>query len=477
MRIQRSWVLCGLTIMALVIAGSTTRAQSISDPTAQAPMQPGMAAPGPQYMTPAPQYYPQMPPGYAPAGYVGQMPPQGPYAPAPSPYGYQPTGYYDAPQGAAPLPLAPSPAAPLNNGMEHPGMNGGEMYGGPMGQPFCNSCGGYGCERCMGGGDDFDLRLLQWLLPYGPGGCGTQRWYDASIEWVAMGRDDIGIPTVFTTSGVAGPPVLGTDDLGFGDASGLRVSFALQLGAGNNIETTYIGAFNWATQAEAVSLNNDLFSIMSDYGQAPFLGFQDTDRAHVHRIEYSTELNSFELNYRQRWVGPNVRVQGSWLAGVRYLDIAEDFRYLTFAPGNPGSMNYLVGASNSLTGAQLGGDLWICIVPGLQIGSEAKLGLFGNHAVQRTTIDASSFVEPLLERAVSNSIAFAGDFNVTLLWRMSQNWTLRTGYMFLWADSLALATDNFNPQPPFVAGARTVGIDNNADVTYHGFTLGLEYLW
>ncbi len=53
----------------------------------------------------------------------------------------------------------------------------------------------------MAGNDDFDLKLLRWLLPYGAGGCGAQRWYDASAEWMSLKREDIGEPVVFATEG------------------------------------------------------------------------------------------------------------------------------------------------------------------------------------------------------------------------------------------------------------------------------------
>jgi hypothetical protein len=441
MRIQRSWVLCVLTIMALVIAVHRAHAQSYPYPGA-----PPMAG-----------------------GYPGM--------PAQVPYGYQPAAYYDPAQGAAPQQLGASPAMPTD---------GPVMNGDGMGQPLCGACGGYGCEQCVSGSDDFDLKLLKWLLPYGAGGCGTQRWYDASAEWVSLQRDEIGASTVFATEDIAGVPVLGTDQLNFSDRSGVRVSVALQLGAGNNIESTYLGGFNWASQAEARSNDRSLYSIMSNYGQSPYGGFTDTDQANLQRIEYSSELNSVELNYRQRWVGPNVRVQGSWLAGVRYLELAEDFRYLTVVPPqldpvrSGGTMDYLVGTTNSLTGAQAGGDLWICITPGVNVGAEAKLGIYGNHAMQRTVIRATSIVPPLLEREGDDAVAFAGDFNVSLLWRISQNWTFRSGYMFLWADQVALASNNFNPGQPEVTGSltpRTTFINNSSDVFYHGFTAGLEYMW
>ena len=158
--------------------------------------------------------------------------------------------------------------------------------------------------------------------------------------------------------------------------------------------------------------------------------------------------------------------------------LVEDFRYLTFAPANPGWADFLVSTSNSMTGGQLGGDLWVCIMPGLSIGGEAKVGLYGNRATQRTTIDAQSFNGlQVREKLTEDGAAFLGDANVSLIWRLSQNWTFRTGYMFLWMSEIALASDNFNAAPPFVAGQRGVFINNSGEAFYHGFTAGFEYLW
>ena len=141
MRIQRSWVLCVLTIMALVIAVHRAHAQSYPYPGAS-------------------------PPGWWLSGYAG-------------------AGSLRLPAGrvlrSAPGRRAQQPGASPATPMDGPVMNGDEI-----GQPLCGACGGYGCEQCMGGCDDFDLRLLKWLLPYGAGGCGAQRWYDASVEWVAL---------------------------------------------------------------------------------------------------------------------------------------------------------------------------------------------------------------------------------------------------------------------------------------------------
>ncbi len=140
---------------------------------------------------------------------------------------------------------------------------------------------------------------------------------------------------VFATDGIDGVDVLNTDQLTFSNESGFRVNFAIQLSAGNVLETSYLGSANWSSQAEVVSPTNDLFSIYSDFGQnPPPFGFAETDRSALQRINYSSSFDSIELNYRQRWVAPNARIQGSWLAGVRYFYLKEDFLYTTSSPLN-----------------------------------------------------------------------------------------------------------------------------------------------
>jgi hypothetical protein len=178
-------------------------------------------------------------------------------------------------------------------------------------------------------------------------------------------------------------------------------------------------------------------------------------------------------------MAPNTRIQGSWLVGLRYVYLLEDFTYYSASQVNDASQNTLVSAMNSMTGAQLGGDLWVCIMPGLSLGGEAKAGLYGNHARQHTIIDVFPDALQYAERVTEDSAAFVGDANLTLLWRMSQNWTFRTGYTFLWMSEVALASENLNPNVPLVGfpTPREALIDNGGDVFYHGFTAGFEYLW
>ena len=119
-------------------------------------------------------------------------------------------------------------------------------------------------------------------------------------------------------------------------------------------------------------------------------------------------------------------------------------------------------------------------MPGLSIGGEAKVGVYGNHATQRTNIADALARRSLYWRRSPRT--------VPRFWAMpmsrccggsSQHWTFRTGYMFLWMDEVALATDNFNPDVPLRLrrAPRRPVINNSSDVFYHGFTAGFEYMW
>jgi hypothetical protein len=435
------------------------------------PGQPMPGQPMPGQPMPGQPYGPTGQPSMAqPAAHQDmRVPAQGPQMPPGPASGMQPAAYYNRAASTPPPHLSGAGAMPMGQ----PGY--------PMmeGEP-CHQCGGYGCALCGPGSDDFDVQLLRWLLPYGAGGLGAPRWYDISAEWITMERDDVGDFRVFATEGVEGIPVLDTNQLDFSNESGFRVNFAIQLNAGSSLETSYMGSFNWASEALVRSAEDSLFSVYSDFGSNPGpSGFAETDQSSLQSIAYSSELHSIELNYRRRWAGPNVRFQGSWLFGVRYLYMPEDFVYHTQSEVNSAGSNTLVSTMNSMTGAQLGGDVWLTVMPGLRLGTEAKAGIYGNHATNQTTISATATDASYFEEASQDGAAFAGDLAFTLLWKINQQWTFRTGYRFLWLGEVALASDNFNSEVP-LAGflqPREPVMRNNSEVLYHGYTAGFEYMW
>ncbi|RMF38258.1 MAG: hypothetical protein D6753_16045, partial [Planctomycetota bacterium] len=226
------------------------------------------------------------------------------------------------------------------------GCNGGACGGGIGG---CMYCGGAGCSACGGaGGCLFSGRLLNALgplAPYGEGGCGQQRWFDVYGGTIGLARtSDFGgfsgvnqdpvtgqflRETIVSKDGQdpGGIPVLRTTDLDLDKIRyGLEVIGNLQTGVGSRLEVRYFGLNDWdstATASTVASGNPTLYSVFSNFGTAPPGGFDDTDRSFIHSLNYNSELHSGEINFRRHWVGIRPWYQGSFLAGVRYIDLDE----------------------------------------------------------------------------------------------------------------------------------------------------------
>ena len=406
-----------------------------------------------------------------------------------APYG-APPGYTAVPMayylqdGSVIQPLPETPGALPAEVMEQEGEQGDYgQYGDEM-----EGEGGYGHGHRWPDGS-----LLGLILPYGEGGLCTPRWFDVRVSAVQLARDKASRTVNFASDGIAplnGDPnvILSSDSLNFDNEYGARVVVARQIGPGSNLEFNFLGAFNYSSNASVSDPNQGLFSVMSDYGRTPAFGFAETDFATFQGIAYSSAFNSYELMYRRRWQGRNCRLQGSYLAGVRYMQLTEDFDYQTRANGLPNTlpgnyyMDYSVGTNNSLTGLQIGGDAWVSVIPGLSIGGEVKAGVYGNHSHQNTTILASSIPDGFTETLRSDDVAFIGELSMMAIYRVNYHWTLRAGYDFLFIDGLALAIENFNSGQPFVdnpvlAPSRVPSYNDNGSLFYHGWNIGLEYLW
>jgi hypothetical protein len=180
------------------------------------------------------------------------------------------------------------------------------------------------------------------------------------------------------------------------------------------------------------------------------------------------------------------------MGGFRWLQLKDTLDYYTYAPANvdfqdddPPYMDYEVATKNDLYGFQLGGDLWACLIPGLNAGVEGKFGIYGNDASQRTSIYANSIQRGDIENASKAEAAFVGELDVMLNYRVSAKWTLRLGWVLMMVEGVALGPDNFNSAPPGFfeevdppnVRQRVVSIDTSGSATYMGWTFGAEYLW
>lgn len=498
MNMRGAWTLPVLSIVALSLGVHAAAGQEGAWALAAAGPLPalGMAA-----AAPMPAATTGMPMGGMPPAALTAAPPTA-----------APAGYMLVPAEAAvgmpmmPMPLLPDAYGAYGNLPMTPEVLQA-MYGSAEGMPMpaggdetCPYCGGAGCEFCAAEGlfgnhhrwlhGSLVGDLLRCVAPYPDGGCAAVRWFDFAVDYMALQRDDAGRNVNLTSLGVGGPIVLSTGQLDFGDyKSGFRFMGALQLAAANTLEFTYFGQFNFNTHARVRSPNDDLFSVLSQYGVVPLGGFAETDQSDFQQINYNSAFDSFEINWRLRWMAPNCRYQGSWTIGVRHFILDEKFRYATSSSANgtmtangfvPARARFDVDTTNNLTGIQFGGDTWLCLLPGLRAGVELQAGVYGNHMNINTTAGVNTGAPTFTERLTSNDVSFIGQLNMLATYRISPQWTIRGGYQLLFVDGVALASENFNTAPPavfFPPTTRVALVNDNGNVFYHGWNMGLEFMW
>jgi hypothetical protein len=258
------------------------------------------------------------------------------------------------------------------------------------------------------------------------------------------------------------------------------VTGRFDLGPATIVEATYYGMFEWFDTAQVVSETGQLFSIFTKFGTDPFggVGFEETDRANLHRLDYFSELHNAEINWRQYWVCDAPCVTGTWLMGARYVRVTEDFVFRTRVDGPPPSgMDYFVSTENDLVGFQIGGDSAACLLQGLRVVAEGKVGIYNNRAKQNTLVVATTLSPNRVEAADGDRVAFVGEGRVGVVADILPSWSLRAGYEVLYLNSIALAGNNFNPENPFVPGDRNVFLNDGGSALYHGAYGGLELVW
>ena len=377
----------------------------------------------------------------------------------------------------------------LGGGLAGGGFGGGGFGGGGFVDRYGRSVKGFRHNIRQAIGSNCGV-----LLPYGEGGVATQRWFDFSAEAVFLARTKGAADFDFSSMGIGGPRVLTADQVDLDDMkAGLGLQANVQLGPGSSLEVSYFGLNSWDESATAESSTYDLYSFISDFGLFPpgGSGFDDPDRSSLHRIDYKSELHNGEINVRRRWNEPSGFWQGSFLGGIRYMDIDEHAQFRAWGASNnaaaaidPRFFDYKVATRNSLVGFQLGGDLWYNLIPGVKVGGELKTGIFNNSTNQETNIHANSLpgfgISEIHEYADADDVAYITQLNTQLWYRLNYSWAFKGSYQVMYVDGVTLAAENFNSTPPavFLPGStRTAMMNNDAEVVYQGFTLGAEYMW
>ncbi|MDB4862588.1 hypothetical protein OAI33_04805 [Pirellulaceae bacterium] len=307
-----------------------------------------------------------------------------------------------------------------------------------------------------------------------PGGPKSPRWFDIAVDAVWLKRDASGSGGGISSEGIAGPIVLSTDDGAFDTEIGMRFEATIPLNGGRVLEFSYMGLFDHSAN-ETVTSNGNLFSVLSDFGTAPFGGFGETGQANEHSLSYRTGMDTVELGFRRRWTDPNSLWQGSWLAGVRHFYVTEDFSF--GSQSNNGTLDYDSSTVNSMTGFQLGADVWLAAQNGLDIGLFGKVGVYGNRIKQDSSYLATSINPAVVSDQETERASFVLEAGAMANWRVNQNLTVRAGYQVLLLDGVALASDQFSNNPPFVQPLPASVVVDDGELIYTGFNFGVEWMW
>jgi hypothetical protein len=286
----------------------------------------------------------------------------------------------------------------------------------------------------------------------------------------------------FTSQGIMGDVVLSSHKLDLGWQMGWRVTGEIFFDNCDRIDISYLSLAEKSDSKEVRSGEGNLYSIFSIFGSYPFGGYNGTDEASLHSIDYSSKFYTWEANYRNHLSIFEIPcfccLDGSLLYGYRYFKFDEEFEYITESEVNEASMDYSVDTSNSMHGLQIGAEAWLPLCSWLDLGFEAKAAYYFNACDQKTKIVAAADLEETLHEYKDKwgtAWGYEGAVKVSL--EICPNLYVRGGYLFLRLEDLCLAIRNFNHRTPFEEDERDKKIKNTGCVVYHGATVGLDFCW
>ncbi len=325
------------------------------------------------------------------------------------------------------------------------GLGGGNSCGNQCGVSGVNSCG----SQCGGGGNLCDRGCNSWTVQTG-------------AVFLFRGRPNT---SRFVTDPLAPGQTMDARDFSFGMQTGLEVAATKHRAFGQwDFETRYFGIEDWS------ALQSRLFT-----GNPIQLGtavptFVSGPRRVVSR--YSSDLHNFEWNLTRPF-GTGNRL----LFGARHLQINESLmtRFRSTLAPPISAEDLVVRTQNRLYGLQIGLARTVCGNRCFCLEAYGKSGIYANDANQRSSL--VNFVDPVVEfrqRARETELSFVHELGLRYRYRLCDKVNFYAGYRGLWAQNVALASDQ-------ISRVNFAGLGSNlftqGDVFYHGGMFGVEILF
>jgi hypothetical protein len=295
-------------------------------------------------------------------------------------------------------------------------------------------------------------------------GAGNPRW-DISVDALWLARDlGRGVPLGYTgyNRGSHAPQAVPTDGLWSDDVwfplePGIRLQLVGRLSDRTAIEATAFGLQDWTVGR---TIYGDPVG-QTVLGQSRWLQVPYFDNTLGYT--YSSQVANVELNQRIKFMSLDPYQALSWLWGVRYFHLSDDFT-LSGSDLYTGDEEFLNWQTkNNLIGMQLGLQ-WAWGWERFQLSTEAKVGLFANAYSQQGT-DLSNGVAGFEPFGVSHSgteLSALFEFSLLLRYRVTPCMWIRGGYQYYGVTGLALSPRQLG------------GYDAGGGVSLDGLSLGVE---
>lgn len=301
----------------------------------------------------------------------------------------------------------------------------------------------------------------------------------AVAEALAMQRNTDIVPSTLAIDGDTLQPVLGTGDLEFAVAPGVRLLYGRHGPGGVGWEVGYVGVYGMTANAEAVGANLDITPPLSNFVD----GLRGATAADA---SWNSSFNSIETNllwthrhvHHPRHSGYHLEHIGcvttwDWLAGFRWAGLAEDASVTMLRPADDLAGDYAVRTMSNLFGAQLGGRLRVDWEAwSLEAWGKAALAGAAIEQTQAPIVDPVSGDVFRTERSSSGGdVGGIFDVGVALAYPLDDVWSIRAGFTSLWVTGVALAPNQFDFSAATGAGTE---LRDGDGVWLGGASLGLE---